>query len=504
MKRVLVANRGEIALRVIRACHEEGLEAVAVYSEADRLSPHVRAADAAVEIGPAPASASYLNIPRLIESARRSGADAIHPGYGFLSERAEFAEAVNRAGLVFVGPPPGAIRAMGEKTAARRLMREAGVPVVPGTTATLPDPEAAVGAAREVGYPVLLKAAAGGGGKGMRRADTDDATRAGFRQATSEARSAFGDGALYLEKLIERPRHVEIQVLADTHGHVVHLGERECSIQRRHQKLIEESPSPAVSADLRRRMGDAAVQAARSVGYVSAGTVEFLLAPGGEFYFLEMNTRIQVEHPVTEMVYGVDLVREQLRIAGGQPTTLAGPELKPRGYAIEFRVTSEDAFQGFFPATGRIEFLALPGGPGVRWDSGIERGTEVGPFYDPLLAKLIVWGESREHAIARARRALNELVVVGVPTSQPFLRRVLDEPGFQSGAYDIEYVESVGPSLLSAAPEPAELELTAVAAALAEDAARRVPRTPELPDGAGGRESPWLRAARSAGLRWPR
>ncbi len=503
MNRVLVANRGEIALRIIRACHEEGLEAVAVYSEADRLSPHVRAADAAVVIGAAPAAESYLNIPRLIESARRAGADAIHPGYGFLSERAEFAEAVEQAGLVFVGPPPAAIRAMGEKTAARRRMQEAGVPVVPGTTAALPDPDAAVRAARDVGYPVLLKAAAGGGGKGMRRADTDEEVRSAFRQATSEARSAFGEGALYLEKLIERPRHVEIQILADRHGNVLSLGERECSIQRRHQKLIEESPSPAVSADLRRRMGDAAVQAARSVGYLSAGTVEFLLATGGEFYFLEMNTRIQVEHPVTELVYGVDLVREQLRIAAGEPTSLAGRELAPRGHAIECRITSEDPFQGFLPATGRIEFLEVPAGPGVRWDGGIERGTEVGLFYDSLLAKLIVWGESREEAIARTRRALDELMVVGVPTSQAFHRRVMEEAGFRSGSYDIGYVERVGPGLLGAAPEPAELELVAVAAALAEDAARRVPRSSEPPDVAS-RESPWLRAARAAGLRWPR
>jgi acetyl-CoA carboxylase biotin carboxylase subunit len=502
MRRVLVANRGEIALRIIRACHEEGLEAVAVYSEADRLSPHVRAAETAVEIGPAPAAESYLHVERLLAAAAKSGADGVHPGYGFLAERAAFAEAVEGAGLVFIGPPPAAIRAMGEKTEARRRMQGAGVPFVPGTTEPVADAAAAARAAREIGYPVMIKAVAGGGGRGMRVARDQAELASLFRQAGSEARSAFGDGSLYLEKLIDRPRHVEVQVLADAHGHVLHLGERECSIQRRHQKLIEESPSPAVGPDLRHAMGDAAVRAARSVGYRSAGTVEFLLSASGEFYFLEMNTRIQVEHPVTELVYGVDLVREQLRIAGGLPTSLDPSALRPRGHAIECRITSEDPFQGFVPATGRIEFLRVPGGPGVRWDGGVEQGTEVGLFYDPLLAKLIVWGETRDLAIRRMERALDELVIVGVQTIQPLYRRVLAEPEFRAGRLDIGYLERHGAQLLQAAPDAAELEWAAAAVALAEYQARQVPAAGLAPPGQGGApQSGWLRAARLDGLR---
>jgi len=501
MRRVLVANRGEIAVRIIRACHEEGIEAVAVYSEVDRLSPHVRAADAAVGIGPAAPAESYLHIERLLDAARRTGADAVHPGYGFLAERAEFADAVERAGLVFVGPPPAAIRAMGEKTAARERMAKAGVAVVPGTTEPVPDPAAAVRAAQTIGYPVMLKAVAGGGGRGMREAGSAHDLTTLFRQASSEAKSAFGDGSLYLEKLIERPRHVEVQILADRHGRTLHLGERECSVQRRHQKLIEESPSPAVSPELRRQMGEAAVRAARAAGYVSAGTVEFLLAPSGEFYFLEMNTRIQVEHPVTEMVYGVDLVREQLRIASGEPMSLRSEVLEPRGHAIECRITSEDPFQGFVPSTGRIEFLRPPAGPGVRWESGIEMGTDVGLFYDPLLAKLIVWGDHRDGAIRRMERALNELVIVGVQTSQPFHRRVLGESEFRSGRYDIGYLERVGSRLLEPAIDSAELELAAVAVALAEDEARQVPASSRSLQPAAGQPSYWLRAARLDGLR---
>jgi acetyl-CoA carboxylase biotin carboxylase subunit len=501
MKRVLVANRGEIAVRIIRACHEEGLEAIAVYSEPDRLSPHVRSADAAVGIGPAAAAESYLHIERLLEAARRTGADAVHPGYGFLAERAEFAEEVERAGLVFVGPSPAAIRAMGEKTAARQRMAEAKVPFVPGTTKPVGNAAAAVTAANKLGFPIMLKAVAGGGGRGMRQAGSADELTNVFRQASSEAKSAFGDGSLYLEKLIERPRHVEIQVLADRHGRTVHLGERECSVQRRHQKLIEESPSPAVTPELRRRMGESAVRAAEVVGYVSAGTVEFLLAPTGEFYFLEMNTRIQVEHPVTELVYGVDLVREQLRIAAGKPMSLREGPLEPRGHALECRITSEDPFQGFVPSTGRIEFLRPPAGPGVRWDSGVEMGTDVGLFYDPLLAKLVVWGDDREGAIRRMERALNELWIVGVQTSQPFHRRVLAEPEFRSGRYDIGYLERMGPRLLDPAIPDTELELAAVAVALAEEEARQVPASPGPLQADARRPGNWLRAARLEGLR---
>ena len=500
LRRVLIANRGEIALRIIRACHEEGLEAVAVYSEADAHSPHILHADFAVEIGPAPAAQSYLDVNRLLEAARKTGADAIHPGYGFLSERAEFAQAVEDAGLVFIGPPPAAIQAMGEKTEARRRMAAAGVPVVPGTTEPVPNADQATRMAVELGFTVLLKAAAGGGGKGMRRVDAPEGIASAFQQAASEARSAFGDDSLYLEKYLEQPRHVEIQILADRYGHTLHLGERECSVQRRHQKLIEEAPSPAIDLALRLRMGEAAVLAARSVGYLGAGTVEFLLDPGGRFFFLEMNTLIQVEHPVTELVYGVDLVREQLRVAGGEPTTLPGRSLTPRGHAIECRITSEDPSNDFLPATGRIEFLRVPSGPGVRWDGGVDSGSEVSRFYDPLLGKLITWGETRDRAIRRMRRALEELTIVGLPTSQSFHRAVLDDPEFLSGKYDITYVDRMAASLITDGTTEAELATVAVAAALAEDGRRAIARSDGAAAGSGS-ESAWLKVARQRGLR---
>ena len=504
MKRVLIANRGEIAVRVIRACREEGIESVAVYSEADRRSPHVAAADMAVEIGPPPAAESYLNIERVLSAARRTEADAVHPGYGFLAERADFAEAVEAAGLTFVGPPPSAIRAMGEKTAARRLMEESGVSVVPGTTSPVAGPKEAAVVAAEIGYPVLLKAVAGGGGKGMRRADSERELQGSFQQATSEAMKAFGNGDIYVERFIEHPRHVEIQVLADTHGTTVHFGERECSIQRRHQKLIEEAPSPAVGPELRELMGATAVRAARAVGYVGAGTVEFLLEPGesGNFYFLEMNTRIQVEHPVTEMVYGVDLVRQQLRIAAGAPIEADGRSLEPKGHAIECRITSEDPFNDFLPDTGTIQYLNVPSGPGVRWDGGIAVGDDIGLYYDPLLAKLIVWGETRAAAIGRMRRALDELVIVGVATSQPFHRLVLEHEPFTNGSYDIGYLEQHGDALLAAADDAGELERIAVAAALAEHQRMRI-ASPQRIGAGDGRVagSAWLRAARLDGRR---
>ena len=499
LRRVLIANRGEIAVRIIRACHEEGLEAVAVYSEADAGSLHLRLADAAVEIGPAPAAESYLNVERLLAAARASGADAIHPGYGFLSERASFASAVTGAGLVFVGPPAAAIAAMGEKTEARRRMTAAGVPVVPGTTEPVTSLAGARAAAKDIGYPILLKAAAGGGGKGMRRVTGPGALKAAMEQASSEALKAFGDGSVYIERLLERPRHVEIQVLADQHGTVMHLGERECSVQRRHQKLIEEAPSPGTTAEMRAAMGEAAVQAARSVGYTGAGTVEFLVDSGGRFFFLEMNTRIQVEHPVTEMVYGIDLVRAQLRIAAGDRLPPPTRSLTPRGHAIECRITSEDPFNDFLPATGRVEFLQVPGGPGVRWDGGIESGSEVTRYYDPLLGKLIVWAESRERALARMRRALTELMIVGIPTSQPFHLRVLAEGEFASGQYDITYLERRGAELLGA-PDDALLEAAAIALALAQDA-RRDTGLPAEPHRTAVSDGAWLRFARTDGLR---
>jgi len=497
LKRVLIANRGEIALRIVRACHEEGLEAVAVYSTADRSSPHVRAADYAVAIGPATPSQSYLDIDRLVEAARSSGADAVHPGYGFLAERAPFAEAVERAGLAWVGPPPQAIRAMGDKTEARRRMQAAGVPIVPGSSAPFDELGPALGLAREVGYPVMVKASAGGGGKGMRVVRTPEELPGAVESAASEALKAFGDASVYLEKFIERPRHVEIQILADD-TRTIHLGERECSIQRRHQKLLEEAPSPAVDSELREWMGAAAVAAAEAVAYRGAGTCEFLLAPDRSFYFLEMNTRIQVEHPVTELVYGVDLVREQLRIAAGEPMRVHAGWLSPRGWALECRITSEDPANGFLPSTGRIEYLRVPGGPGVRWDGGVDVGDEVTLHYDSMLAKLIVWAPDRAQAITRMRRALDELTVLGVATNQGFHRRLLADPAFQAGDLDIQFLER-RPDLSQPSPSPDDILRLAVAAALAEDHARRTRRPAVSADDAG--DGAWLQRARLEGLR---
>jgi acetyl-CoA carboxylase biotin carboxylase subunit len=498
--RVLVANRGEIALRIIRACHEEALEAVAVYSDADRLSPHVRAANDAVRVGAAPAADSYLSIAKLIDAARRTGCQAIHPGYGFLSERAAFAEAVTEAGLIFVGPPAAAIRAMGDKTEARRRMQAAGVPVVPGIARALRDVADAEQEAARLGFPALLKASAGGGGKGMRVVRAVGEVRSAFQAAQREAVKAFGDGSIYLEQYVDRPRHIEIQVLADGHGRVVSLGERECSIQRRHQKLIEEAPSVAVAPGLRRRMGEAATAAASAVGYTGAGTVEFLLAPDGEFHFLEMNTRIQVEHPVTELVYGVDLVREQLRIAAGQPMRVAAGLLQPRGHAIECRITAENPFDGFLPATGVVQYLRVPGGPGIRWDGGVEAGNEVTLHYDPLLAKLIAWAETREAALQRMQRALRELVIVGVPTSQPFHLRVLADAEFRSGDFDIHYVERAGSRLLGEpVSEPLVRPIAIVAALLAEERRTGGPAV-AMSAPPAGRTSAWLTEARREGL----
>jgi acetyl-CoA carboxylase, biotin carboxylase subunit len=497
IKRVLIANRGEIALRIIRACHEEGLEAVAVYSAADRGAAHIRAADRAIAIGPSAPAQSYLSINRLIAAARESEADAVHPGYGFLAERAAFAEAVETAGLIFVGPPATAIRAMGDKTEARRRMQAAGVPVVPGADAPIDDLEAALAAAEGLGYPVMVKATAGGGGKGMRLVREPGALSAALETARSEARKAFGDASVYLEKYIERPRHIEIQVLADAER-TIHLGERECSIQRRHQKLVEEAPSTAVSLELRARMGEAAVSAARAVGYRSAGTCEFLVTADGFFYFLEMNTRIQVEHPVTELVYGVDLVREQLRIAGGLPMRVQPGSLQPRGWALECRITSEDPANGFLPSTGRIEYLRAPAGPGIRWDSGIEIGDEVTLHYDSMLAKLIVWAPDRAQAVARMRQGLDELVVIGVATNQSFHRRLMSDPSFGKGEIDIQFLER-RTDLLSAAASPERIRDIAAAAALAEDEARQSRRPAVVTEAAAGGE--WARQARSEGLR---
>ena len=496
MKRVLVANRGEIALRIVRACHEEGLEAVAVYSDADRSAPHVRAADLAVPIGPPPPSQSYLNIARLIDVALESGADAVHPGYGFLAERPAFAEAVEQAGLTFVGPPSGAIRAMGDKTEARRRMREAGVPIVPGATTPEADPEASRALANEIGFPVMVKAAAGGGGRGMRLVRRGDELASALSSASAEALKAFGDGGVYLEKYIERPRHVEFQVLADAER-TVHLGERECSVQRRHQKLVEEAPSVAVTPELREWMGAAAVAAA---GGGLSWRRDLRVPAGGRrsFYFLEMNTRIQVEHPVTELVYGVDLVREQLRVAAGHPMRVAPGWLQPPGWAIECRLTSEDPTNGFLPSTGRIAYLRVPSGPGVRWESGVEVGDEVTLYYDSMLAKLIVWAPDRHQAIDRMVRALDELVLSGVATNQGFHRRLLADPAFREGDIDVQFLERHADLLQPTLSDDDALRL-AIGAALAEDEARLARRPSVAPDDDG--ISAWQRRARVEGLR---
>ena len=494
--RVLVANRGEIALRIIRACHDEGLEAVAVYSDADRRAAHVRAADHAVPLGGNAPGESYLVIDKLLAAAKRSGATLVHPGYGFLSERAPFAEAVTAAGLVWVGPPAAAIRAMGDKVEARNRMIAAGVPVVPG--GELPgDRKGDAELIAKVGVPMLVKAAAGGGGRGMRIVRDPKELDGALAAAASEAQKAFGDPRVYLERYVERGRHVEIQLLAD-HERAVHVGERECSVQRRHQKLVEEAPSVAVTPELRRAMGGAAVAAAEAVGYRGAGTVEFLLARDGSFYFLEMNTRIQVEHPVTEMVYGVDLVREQLRIARGLPMRLPYRELHPRGWAIECRITSEDPANGFLPGNGTVRYLRIPGGAGIRWDGGFEAGDEVTLFYDSLLGKLIAWGSDRAEAIARLRRALDELILVGVPTSLPFHRRLLADGEFQRGEIDTQFAER-RTDLLKPAPDAMSIELAAVAAALAEDEVRRA-RKPAVAEDATAHTA-WIGAGRRDALR---
>jgi acetyl-CoA carboxylase biotin carboxylase subunit len=447
IKKVLVANRGEIAVRVIRACREQGLATVAVFSEADREAPHVLMADEAYSIGPAPASASYLAIDTLVHVARRCGADAVHPGYGFLAENARFAEACGEAGLTFVGPPPAAIRAMGDKTEARKLARALGVPMVPGTLEPIRSDDEARTRAREVGYPVMLKAARGGGGKGMRLVRAEAELADALRAARSEAGAAFGDAAVYLERAVNEPRHVEIQVLADAHGSVVHLGERECSIQRRHQKLVEESPSPCVDAALRARMGEAASRLARAAGYVNAGTVEFLVDDRHDFYFLEMNTRLQVEHPVTEMVTGIDLVREQLRIAAGEPLGYGQEAVTWRGWAIECRINAEDPFAGWIPSPGTITGLRPASGPWVRDDSGAYEGYTVPRWYDTLVAKLIVWAEDRPAAIERMLRALDEYTVVGVRTTIPALARIVGHPDFRAGRLSTAFLERVLPDL---------------------------------------------------------
>jgi acetyl-CoA carboxylase biotin carboxylase subunit len=490
-KSILIANRGEIALRVMRTAREMGLESVAIYSDFDRGALHARLADAAVALGGSLPSESYLDMDKVLAAAEQTGAEAVHPGYGFLAENAEFARRVEAAGLAWVGPPPAAIEAMGDKITSRQVMQEAGVPVVPGMTDAVSDARAAVEAAKDIGYPIALKAAAGGGGKGIRIVREPEGMEVAFQTASGEAESAFGDGRIYVERYLDRPRHIEIQVMFDQHGNGVHYGERECSVQRRHQKLLEESPSPVVDEELRARMGEVALQAGRAVGYVGAGTVEFLWS-GGEFFFLEMNTRLQVEHPITEMVTGVDLVREQLRVAAGEE--LGYDAVSFDGHSIEVRINAEDPASGFLPSTGTIRNLRWPGGPWVRIDSGLYRGMEVGLNYDPMLAKVIVWGSDRSAAIARMRRTLQELNVGGVHTGAPAALAVLEDERFVSGDYDTHLLEAMD----FTGHVGGEVRAAAVAAALHRyhGARRRA-----LGAGASGRE-PWLDRGRRAAASW--
>ena len=441
-KKVLIANRGEIAVRIIRACRELGIDTVAVYSEADRRALHVRYADEAYLLGPAPSRESYLRADKIIDIARKCGADAVHPGYGFLAEREDFAAACADAGITFIGPRPTSIAAMGDKAEARATVIKAGVPVVPGTedVGNMTNDEL-LAKAPQIGFPLLIKATAGGGGKGMREVKSLEDMPNLLQSARREAESAFGDGNVYLEKLLENARHIEIQIMADTQGNVIHLGERECSIQRRHQKLLEEAPSAALDSELREKMGSVAVKAAQAVDYANAGTIEFLLDRENNFYFLEMNTRLQVEHPVTEMVTGIDIVKEQIRVARGRVLSYTQKDVQINGHAIECRINAEDPYDNFLPSTGRITHSIMPTGPGVRIDTGVYPGFEITPFYDPMIAKLIVWGETRAQAILRMRRALEEYRIVGVRTNIPFHQTLMDSHRFMGGQYDTRFVE---------------------------------------------------------------
>ncbi len=465
--KVLIANRGEIAVRIIRACRELGLETVAVFSEADRNALHVRYADEAYLLGPAPSRESYLRADKIFDIAKKSGADAIHPGYGFLAEREDFAAKCADLGITFIGPKPSSIAAMGDKGKARATVIKAGVPVVPGTEAvgnmTNDD---LLNIAPTIGFPLLIKATAGGGGKGMREVKSLEEMPTLLASARREAESSFGDGNVYLEKLVEGARHIEFQIMADSHGNVIHLGERECSIQRRHQKLLEESPSPFLDDELREKMGSVAVKSAQAVDYVNAGTIEFLVDKDRNFYFLEMNTRLQVEHPVTEMVTGVDIVAEQLRIARGRQLSYTQEQIQLKGHAIECRVNAEDPFNGFMPSTGRITHSILPTGPGVRVDTGVYLGFEITPFYDPMIAKLIVWGETRAQAILRMRRALEEYRIVGVRTNIPFHQTLMDSHRFMGGQFDTRFVEERFSMEAASEAVGAQAEIAAILATL--------------------------------------
>ncbi len=504
IRKILIANRGEIAVRVIRACRELGIRSVAVYSDADRGALHVRMADEAYHIGASQPKESYLDIDKVADTAVQAGADAVHPGYGFLSERAEFVEACEKRGLIFIGPPASAMRQMGEKTRARIKMQAAGVPTVPGDNGEggrgFPDVESALKAAERVGFPVMLKAAAGGGGRGMRLCDAADKFPAAFESAKREAKAAFGDDTVYLEKAIIRPRHVEIQVFGDRHGHHVYLFERDCSVQRRNQKVIEESPCPVLDDDLRRRMGEVAARAAAAVDYVGAGTCEFLLSEDRNFYFLEMNTRLQVEHPVTEMVTGLDLVHLQIRVAEGHPLPFKQEDLSLRGAAIECRVCAEDALR-FLPSPGKITRLRNPAGPWVRNDSGVYENAEISMFYDNLISKLIVWAPTRAEAIERMTRALSEYQIGGIKTNLAFHRRVMQEPDFRAGRYNTAYIEAHKQTLLSPATLDDDTVRTAAFAAVIHAAQSSTTTAVSTASGGANELSAWRAGWPAHGLR---
>ncbi len=498
--KILVANRGEIAVRVMRTAREMGVRTVAVYSDADRGALHVRTADEAVRIGPPPSRESYLKVDAILDAARRTGAQAIHPGYGFLSEKTELVQACEAAGIVFIGPPASAMDAMGEKTVARRNMIKAGVPVVPGMQQPEESLEKARAFAGEIGYPVMLKAAAGGGGKGMRRVESAAEFQAAFESCQREAKNAFGDDRVYVEKYLEKPRHVEIQVFADRHGNCIHLFERECSVQRRHQKVIEETPSPIVDEKMRAAMGEVAVRAAKAVGYVGAGTCEFLVDAHRNFYFLEMNTRLQVEHPVTELRTGLDLVRWQLEVAAGKELPLRQEQIPSRGHAIEARINAEDPARDFMPSPGLIQYLRLPGGPGTRVDTGVFQGFTVPMAYDSMIAKLIVWAETREQAIARLRRALSDFVVKGIQTNIGYLRALASHPEFTSGDYDTGFIARRAEELKAKqSPELAKVALVAAAIHQHELDLQKAKKLQAVSP-AGGERSRWKDAGRARAL----
>jgi len=462
---ILIANRGEIAVRIVRACREMGIRPVVVFSDADRTAPHVLLSSEAHHIGPAPSTQSYLDQDKIIETAKISQVDAIHPGYGFLSENASFARRVTDSGFIFIGPPASSIEAMGDKTAARKIMEKAGVPIVPGTVEPLASISDAHQIAADIGYPILLKAAGGGGGKGMRVVEHDNDLQSAFKAAQNEARSAFGDDRIYIEKYILSPKHIEIQVLGDDHGNYIHLGERECSIQRRHQKIIEEAPSLAIDKRTREDMGSAAVKAAKACNYVNAGTIEFLFDENKDFYFLEMNTRVQVEHPVTELITGIDIVKEQIAIASGKPLSVKQDDIRVNGHAIECRIYAEDPLNNFLPSIGTVKRLQAPSGPGIREDRGIQQGNEITVHYDPMVSKLLAWGRTRDEALRRMDRALNEYLIQGVITNIPACINVIRHPAFIDGTYTTHFMSSVfNPDELR---KPTDNELIAVAIAAA-------------------------------------